>query len=56
VVSFKAYHEYVNSQFVYAPIYQPTQSFAYSESRLSMPESVRGIRLTVQSILDIGVK
>ena len=56
VANFKAYHEYVNSQFVYAPIYQPIQSFAYSETRLSMPDSVRGIRFTVQSIMDIGVK
>lgn len=56
VTNFKAYHEYVQSQWVYAPIYQPTQTFAFSQTRLSVPDTVRGIRMTVQSIMDIEVK
>jgi peptide/nickel transport system substrate-binding protein len=56
VTNFKAYHEYVMSQFVFSPIYQPIQSFAYSEARLKMPETVRGVRFAAQSIMDIEVK
>jgi peptide/nickel transport system substrate-binding protein len=56
VTNFKAYHEYVLSQFVFAPIYQPVQSFAYSQSRLKMPDTIRGIKLAVQTIMDIEVK
>jgi peptide/nickel transport system substrate-binding protein len=56
VTNFKAYHEYVMSQFVFAPIYQPTQSFAFSESRLKMPEKIRGVRFAAQSVMDIEVK
>ncbi|MFY8041763.1 MAG: ABC transporter substrate-binding protein [Rhodoferax sp.] len=56
VSNFKAYHEYVISQFVFAPIYQPTQMMAYSQSRLSFPESIRSVRMSSQSVLDMGVK
>jgi peptide/nickel transport system substrate-binding protein len=56
VTNFKAYHEYVMTQFVFAPIYQPTQSFAYSETRLKLPETIRGIKMATQSIMDIEVK
>lgn len=56
VMNFKAYHEYVLSQFPFAPIYQPTQSFAYSQNRLKLPDTIRGIKLATQSIMDIEVK
>jgi len=56
VANFKAYHEYIMSQFLFAPIYQPTQSFAYSTTRLKMPDNIRGIKLATQSIMDIEVK
>ena len=56
VANFKVYHEYVMSQFVFAPIYQPTQSFAYSTTRLKLPDTIRGIKLATQSIMDIEVK
>jgi peptide/nickel transport system substrate-binding protein len=56
VANFKAYHEYIMSQFLFAPIYQPTQSFAYSTTRLKLPDTIRGIKLAVQSIMDIEVK
>ena len=56
VANFKAYHEYVMSQFPFAPIYQPTQSFAYSQTRLKLPDTIRGIKLATQSIMDIEVK
>jgi peptide/nickel transport system substrate-binding protein len=56
VTNFKAYHEYVMSQFAFAPIYQPTQSFAYSQVRLKMPDTIRGIKMATQSIMDIEVR
>ena len=56
VANFKAYHEYIMSQFLFAPIYQPTQSFAFNTARLKLPDTIRGIKLSVQSILDIEVK
>jgi len=56
VANFKSYHEYVMSQFVFAPIYQPTQSFAYSQARLKVPEKIRGIKMATQTIMDIEVK
>ncbi|MEO8542398.1 MAG: ABC transporter substrate-binding protein [Burkholderiaceae bacterium] len=56
VANFKAYHEYVMSQFVFAPIYQPTQSFAYSQARLKVPDTIRGIKMATQTIMDIEVK
>ncbi|WP_394790204.1 ABC transporter substrate-binding protein [Rhodoferax sp.] len=56
VANFKAYHEYLLSQFVFAPIYQPPQSFAYSQTRLKLPDTIRGIKLATQSIMDIEVK
>mgnify|MGYP000887763572 FL=1 len=56
MANFKAYHEYIMSQFVFAPIYQPPQAFAYSTTRLKLPDSIRGIKLSTQSIMDIEVK
>lgn len=54
--NFKTYHEYVMSQFVFAPIYQPTQSMAYSQNRLTLPATIRSVRMSSQSVLDIEVK
>lgn len=56
IANFKAYHEYVMSQYVFAPIYQPAQLMAYSKSRLTLPERIRSVRISSQSFLDIGVK
>tara|TARA_R110000764_G_scaffold37282_2_gene83109 strand:- start:478 stop:2046 length:1569 start_codon:yes stop_codon:yes gene_type:complete len=38
IANFTAYHEYVLSQFPFAPIYQPVVSVGYNTSRISMPE------------------
>ena len=56
VANFKAYHEYVMSQFLFAPIYQPVQNFAYSDARLVVPATIRGTKLQSQSIVDIELK
>ena len=55
VANFKAYHEYILSQYAFAPIYEPVNLFAYSTKRLTLPETIRGTRLTSQSILDADV-
>lgn len=55
VANFTAYHEYVLSQFVFAPIYEPVQIYAYSD-RITVPDTIRGTRLQSQSIVDIAVK
>lgn len=56
VANFKAYHEYLLSQFVFAPIYQPVINIAYDKDRLVMPEKIRGIQIEGQTVVDIGVK
>ncbi|KPL53395.1 4-phytase [Prosthecomicrobium hirschii] len=55
VANFKAYHEYILSQYAFAPIYEPANVFAYSTRRLKLPETIRGTRLTSQTILDAQV-
>lgn len=55
IENFKAYHEYLLSQFVFAPIYQPVQSLAYNQARLKLPETVRGSQFQAQSIVDVEV-
>lgn len=55
VANFKAYHEYILSQYAFAPIYEPANIFAYSTRKLKLPETVRGTRLTSQTILDAEV-
>lgn len=54
VDNFRAYHEYVLSQYVFAPIYEPVQNFAYNNARLSVPDTVHGTRLQSQTILDMA--
>ncbi|CAN5311737.1 hypothetical protein BH10PSE8_BH10PSE8_06480 [soil metagenome] len=53
VVNFRKYHEYVLSQYAFAPIYQPVQSFAYGR-KIVVPEVIRGVGLYGQSMLDIA--
>lgn len=53
--NFKAYHEYVLSQALFAPIYQPTINIAYNSDAIVMPEPIRGIRLRSQTVLDMKV-
>lgn len=55
VENFTAYHEYVLSRFLFAPIYQPVQSFAYDGEGLKVPGTVNGTRLQSQSIVDMEV-
>lgn len=54
VANFKEYHEYILSQFAFAPIYEPPQISAYNSKKLNFPDSIRGTRLTSQTFLDVS--
>jgi len=55
IANFTAYHEYVLSQHLFVPIYQPTKNIAYNSDRLSVPAPVRGTRFRSQTVLDMQV-
>ena len=54
--NFKAYHEYVLSQFPFAPIYQPVVNFGYNKERIVLPAKVRGTQIGAATLLDLEVK
>lgn len=56
VKNFTAYHEYVTSQFPYAPIYQPEQNMAYNKDRIEVPAVIHGASITGTVMQDISVK
>ena len=56
VANFTAYHQYVTSQFAYAPIYQPEQNMAYNKDRIVMPEVIHGTSITGTVMLDVSLK
>lgn len=56
VANFTAYHQYVTSQFPYAPIYQPEQNMAYNKDRIVMPDVIHGTSITGTVMLDVSVK
>ncbi len=55
VANFTTYHEYVLSQHLFVPIYQPTQNIAFNSSTITAPDPVRGSRFRGQSFVDITV-
>lgn len=55
IANFKAYHEYVLSQHLFVPIYQPTKNIAYNSDRINVPDPVRGTRFRSQTVLDMTV-
>ena len=55
VANFTAYHEYVTSQYPYAPIYLPEQNMAYNKDRLSVPEVIHGTSITGTVMVDVSV-
>lgn len=42
--NFRTYHEYLLSQFLFVPIYQPATNIAFNPKTVSVPEKVRGPR------------
>lgn len=55
IANFKAYHEYLLSQFVFAPIYQPVQNIGYNKERLKLPAQIRSTQIDAISVLDMEV-
>ncbi len=56
IANFKKYHEYIMSQFVSAPIYEPVQTLALRADKLNFPAKIRGTALRGQTVVDISVK
>lgn len=56
ISSFKAYHEYVLSQFPMAPIYQPVTSVGYNKDRLVLPAEIHAPSVGATAIMDMEVK
>jgi peptide/nickel transport system substrate-binding protein len=50
--NFIAYHEYILSQFPFAPYYEPVQLYAYNKDKLAVPEVIRGTRFSLPAVLD----
>ena len=50
--NFIAYHEYILSQFPFAPYYEPVQLYAYNKDNISVPEVITGTRYWLSAILD----
>jgi peptide/nickel transport system substrate-binding protein len=55
VANFKAYHEYLLSQFVFVPIYQPVQNIGYNKERLKLPAKIRATQIESQAVVDFDV-
>lgn len=55
IANFRAYHEYLLSQFLFVPIYQPATNIAYNPKTVSVPDKVRGPRFRSQTIMDMQV-
>lgn len=55
IANFTAYHEYVLSQHLMVPIYQPTQNIAFNNTAISVPDPVRGSRFRGQTFVDIQI-
>jgi peptide/nickel transport system substrate-binding protein len=55
IANFRAYHEYILSQHLFVPIYQPSQNIAYNADRITVPDPVRGTRFRSQTVLDMNV-
>lgn len=54
VANFTAYHEYVLSQFPFAPIYQPTSNVSYNTSRIAMPEVINAPAINATVLMDMA--
>ena len=55
IANFKDYHNYVLSQYVWAPIYLPDQIFAVNK-RVSLPSPLKENRLVGATTLDYDLK
>ena len=55
IANFKAYHEYILGQHLFAPIYQGAQNIAFNKDTVTVPEKVRGPRFRSQTFMDMDV-
>lgn len=53
--NFRAYHEYVLTQHLFVPIYQPTLNIAFNSTTVSIPDPIRGTRFRSQTVQDIRI-
>ncbi len=53
IANFTAYHEYILSQHLMVPIYQPTTNLAFNADTVTVPDPVRGTRFRSQTVLDM---
>lgn len=56
IANFKIYNEYVMSQYVSAPIYEPVQTLIFRSDRLDFPKKIHGTAFRGQTVVDISVK
>lgn len=54
--NFRAYHEYINSLYPYAPIYEPVQLMGYNTDRVTLPEPLHAARFNTLGFLQLEVK
>jgi len=55
IANFLEYHEYLLSQFLFVPIYQPTTNIAYNTGTVRVPKTIRVPRFRSQTVLDMEV-
>ncbi len=55
VVNFRKYQENLIANFLFAPIHEPVQNYAFNKTLLDVPEKLRGTQLVQASIVDIKV-
>lgn len=53
VKSFTEYHEYILSQFVFAPIHEPAEIIAYNNSKVRLPAAIPAPMLGASTFLDM---
>jgi len=56
VQNFIKYHEYLLSQFVFAPIHEPVQSVAFNKTLLELPEKLHGLQSAQLAITDMKTR
>ncbi|QCO54661.1 ABC transporter substrate-binding protein [Pseudorhodobacter turbinis] len=54
--NFISYHQYINSLYPYAPIYEPVQLMGYNADRIAVPDSFHASRFNTLGFLELEVK
>ncbi len=55
IANFTAYHEYILSQHLFVPIYQPTTNIAYNATNVALPDKIGGTRFGSATMIDVTV-